>query len=93
MSETNQPVSCPVCHAFLVFRPARGRKSGKPFIMIICPDNARHFRGFISDQAYVAGVLDRLEGHTPHPQGSGDPDVGQPPSTRSNTNLERGSGA
>jgi len=30
--------------------------------MFICPHDGRHFRGFIADQAYVAGVLARLEG-------------------------------
>jgi hypothetical protein len=43
--------------------------------MVLCPDNARHFRGFISDQAYVAGVLDLLEARTPGAEGRGDPDL------------------
>ena len=32
--------------------------------MVICPENGRHFRGFVGDQTFVAGVLARLEGHT-----------------------------
>ena len=30
-------VSCPVCSESLAVRPAEGRKSGKPFIMLVCP--------------------------------------------------------
>ena len=32
--------------------------------MFICPHDGRHFRGFITDQNYVAGVLARLEALT-----------------------------
>ena len=32
--------------------------------MFICPNDGRHFRGFITDQNYVAGVLARLEALT-----------------------------
>ncbi len=53
---------CPVCKGALDVRMARGRKSGKPFLMLICPVNGRHIRAFITDQTYVAGVLARLEG-------------------------------
>ena len=58
-------VSCLICQAPLDLRPARGRRSGKPFIMLICPTNGRHFRGFITDQTYVAQVLSRLDGDEP----------------------------
>lgn len=50
-------VPCPVCHNPLDFRPAKGRKSGKPFILLICPVDGRHFRGFIADRAYVQRLL------------------------------------
>ena len=60
-------VACPVCGAALAMRPTRGRKSGKPGLMLICPVSGAHFRAFIVDQAYVGRVLDRLrssdEGH------------------------------
>ena len=61
--ESGQIVSCLVCGEPLSFRPSTGRKSGKPFIMLICGKDGRHFRGFITDQNYVAGVMARLEGH------------------------------
>jgi hypothetical protein len=52
-------IGCPVCSAPLSVRAAEGRKSHKPFIMLVCDINPRHFRGFITDQEYVRGVLDR----------------------------------
>ena len=55
-------ITCLVCKEPLTLRLARGRKSGKPFIMLICPDDGRHFRAFISDQEYVRGVVERAEG-------------------------------
>ena len=50
-------IGCPICSNPLSVRMARGRKSNKPFIMFICPEDGRHFRGFISDQKYVNKVL------------------------------------
>ena len=61
----NQVPGCPVCGLGLSIRPAVGRGSGKPFIMLICPRDGRHFRAFITDQEYVAAVttgLKQLEG-------------------------------
>ena len=54
-------IPCVVCGGALALRVARGRKSGKPFLMLICTEDGRHFRAFINDQAYVRGVLDGLE--------------------------------
>ena len=53
---------CPVCSVPLTVRLARGRKSGKPFVMLLCAQDGRHFRAFINDQQYVAQVLERVEG-------------------------------
>lgn len=50
--------ACLVCGIAFAVRPARGRISGKPFIMIICPADGRHFRGFITYQPYVMGVVE-----------------------------------
>ena len=44
----------------MTLRPAKGRKSGKPFIMLVCGVDGRHFRAFINDQDFVAKVLNRL---------------------------------
>ena len=53
--------TCLICGGPLIVRLAHGRKSGKPFVMLVCPRDGRHFRAFINDQAYVRQVLDRLE--------------------------------
>ena len=70
---------------------ARGRKSGKPFVMLICSREGRHFRGFITDQTYVAELLTRLEGHLAVGDSGIDREVGTTPNRRSKTNLERAS--
>ena len=62
IEETPQGISCLVCGETLSVRSATGRKSGKPFIMLICGTSGKHFRGFITDQSYVAGVMGRIEG-------------------------------
>ena len=59
-----------VCEAHLQVRLTRGRKSGKAFLMLICPVDGRHFRGFINDRKYVDGVLAQLEGQTADGSGS-----------------------
>ncbi len=52
---------CPVCSVPLRIRLARGRKSGKPFVMLVCPSDGRHMRAFVADAAYVGIVIERLE--------------------------------
>jgi hypothetical protein len=54
---SNQLPGCPVCGHMMAARVATGRKSGKPFVMLTCPADARHFRGFIGDRTYVREVL------------------------------------
>jgi hypothetical protein len=61
---TATAVACLICQQPLLMRLAKGRKSGKVFVMLLCSVDARHFRGFINDRAYVDSVLARLEGHT-----------------------------
>jgi hypothetical protein len=48
-------VGCPVCAAPLRFSPAQSRKAKKPklFLMLACPTDGRHFRGFINDMTFV----------------------------------------
>jgi hypothetical protein len=50
-------IGCPVCSNPLSVTVARGRKSNKPFIMLKCNTDGRHFRGFITDQLYVKRVI------------------------------------
>ena len=51
-------INCPICSNTLSVRVAKGRKSNKSFIMLKCDKDGRHFRGFITDQAYVKKVLE-----------------------------------
>lgn len=51
-------ISCPICTNPLSVRVAKGRKSNKPFIMLVCKQDGRHFRGFITDQTYVKKVFE-----------------------------------
>ena len=52
---------CPLCGNSLTATIARGRKSGKPFIMLICPEDGRHFRGFITHRPYIEAVLSKVD--------------------------------
>ena len=60
-------INCPVCSEPISVRPARGRSSNKPFIMLVCPKDGRHFRAFITEQKFVAEVLEEQ----PPAKGSG----------------------
>ena len=63
--DNNQPgLPCHICQATLQVRLARGRKSGKPFVMLVCPKDGRHIRAFVADRAYVQGLVDQVEGRT-----------------------------
>jgi hypothetical protein len=61
INEQNQSLQCPVCKDPMGFQIAKGRKSGKPFLMVKCLRDGRHFRGFVGDQDYVRKLLERLE--------------------------------
>ena len=52
---------CHICQTSLSVRLARGRKSGKVFVMLVCPSDGRHMRAFVADANYVANVIERLE--------------------------------
>ena len=55
-------INCPICSNPLSVTIARGRKSNKPFIMLKCDNDGRHFRGFITDQTYVKQVIEKANG-------------------------------
>jgi hypothetical protein len=57
-------IGCPICSKPLSITVARGRKSNKPFIMLKCDTDGRHFRGFITDQSYVKRVMDDVKQNT-----------------------------
>ena len=50
-------IDCPICSNPLSVTFAKGRKSNKPFIMLKCEHDGRHFRGFITDQNFVRRIL------------------------------------
>ena len=56
-----QSLLCPVCSNPMAFQIARGRKSGKPFLMVKCLRDGRHFRGFVGDRDYVERLLEGIE--------------------------------
>ena len=92
MTSITQGIPCLICGDSLTVRTARGRKSGKPFVMLVCGRDGRHFRGFITDQTYVGELLARLEGRLAAGEGGVDLDDGTIPIKRSKTDLERGGG-
>ncbi|PVV82557.1 hypothetical protein [Dehalogenimonas alkenigignens] len=57
-------VNCIICGSPITVRAAKGRHSNKPFIMLVCPNDGRHFRAFISDQSYLKKVLAEVGGGT-----------------------------
>ena len=91
MTSITQRIPCLICGDPLTVRMARGRKSGKPFVMLICGRDGRHFRGFITDQTYVGELLTRLEGHLAMSDSGSDLEDRTASSRRSTTNLERAS--
>ena len=50
-------INCLVCKSELTVSAAQGRKSKKPFVMLKCSQDGRHFRAFINDQEYVKKVM------------------------------------
>lgn len=88
MSTSSTQPTCPVCRQPLALRLAHGRKSGKTFLMLLCAQDARHFRGFINDRDFVDGVLSRLEEHTPVKDGGVGPEDGDAPAGPPKTNLQ-----
>jgi predicted RNA-binding Zn-ribbon protein involved in translation (DUF1610 family) len=67
----NQSLRCPVCGEPMAFQIARGRKSGKPFLMVKCLRDGRHFRGFVGDKIYVEKLLEHLEAGNIKPPADG----------------------
>ena len=53
-------IGCPVCRTPMELSPAKSRKAKKPktFLMLVCPEDGRHFRGFINDKSFVSQVVD-----------------------------------
>ena len=60
-------IKCLVCKSELTVSAAQGRKSKKPFVMLKCSQDGRHFRAFITDQEFVKKVMAGVE----NPPGNG----------------------
>ncbi len=54
-------IKCLVCKVELTISAAQGRKSKKPFVMLKCSQDGRHFRAFITDREYVRKVMAGVE--------------------------------
>ena len=63
-------IECMVCGSGLKVTTGQSRKSKNPkkFIALACPINGRHFRGFIADQDFVAGVIEKAAIASSEPQ-------------------------
>jgi hypothetical protein len=57
----NKLPKCLICGEELQLKLAKGRKSGKAFLMLFCPYDGRHFRGFICDRPYVGEFIAALK--------------------------------
>ena len=57
-------IGCPVCGTALRLSTARSRKAKNPktFLMLTCPVDGRHFRGFINDREFVSRTMDNALG-------------------------------
>ena len=88
-----QAIPCLICGEPLVVRLAKGRRSHKPFVMLLCARDGRHFRAFINDQAYVHQVLARLEGQIGTERTKDGAELDSGPAHISGTNLEQGTQA
>ena len=53
------PLPCPICGAHLRLSVTTN-KNGKHAITVHCPEDGRHFRGFINHRPFVEAALDRL---------------------------------
>jgi hypothetical protein len=82
-------IHCLVCGAGLEVRSATGRKSGKPFLMLICPVNGRHFRAFITDQKYVSQIVEVTQRARCFKATGTDRGLGTPPEGQSVVKTQR----
>ena len=52
---------CHICQAFLKVKLARGKKSGKPFVMPTRPEDGKHIRAIAADRAFVENRIGQAE--------------------------------
>jgi len=51
-----------LCKDPMAFQIAKSRKSGKPFLMVKCLRDGRHFREFVGDSGLCAKVAGNIGG-------------------------------
>ena len=61
ISSPTNGLDCHICQTSLNVKLCYGRKSGKPGVSLSCPVDGRHLRAFVTDKAYVQGVMERLK--------------------------------
>ncbi len=61
ISSPTSNLDCHICRTSLRVKLCFGRKSGKPGVSLSCPVDGRHLRAFVTDKAYVQGVMERLK--------------------------------
>ena len=53
-------IGCPVCGLGLKVATTKSQR-GKVALVLVCPDDGRHFRGFINDIKFVRQVMEAIE--------------------------------
>jgi hypothetical protein len=53
-------LTCPVCGEPLNVRLVQSKR-GMLSLMLVCPEEGRHFRAFLNDQDYIAEVTSRVD--------------------------------
>lgn len=53
-------IRCPVCMELLRVSITKSARD-KAALMLVCPRDGRHFRGFVNDRAFVAQAIATLE--------------------------------
>ena len=53
-------IPCPICGGRVNLTLHTRKQSGKPFLMLLCQVDSRHYRAFINDETYVKNVAATL---------------------------------
>ena len=64
-------ILCPVCSSPMNLSDAVSRRSKRPkvFLMLRCPRDGKHFRGFIADSGFVSRFIESAERFKSLPEG------------------------
>ncbi len=53
-------IPCLICRGPVNLTLHTRKKPGKPFLMLLCQIDSRHYRAFINDEAYVRNIAATL---------------------------------